>query len=151
MTRTQRTIGISAFVMLAVLGTGWALEKGYSTQRGVAADEPAMEIDPINAPDSSQPMDEQPAAPLETATQPQTAEPEFPWLADLRSEDAPSPPRARRRPVAPTPEIATPVQQPAPVTSQSAANDPSAVFPPRKPRRARFGADRSGGKTGSAS
>lgn len=62
MTRTQRTIGISAFVMLAVLGTGWALEKGYNTQRGVAADEPAMEIDPINAPDSSQPMDEQPAA-----------------------------------------------------------------------------------------
>jgi hypothetical protein len=62
MTRTQRTIGISAFVMLAVLGTGWALEKGYSTQRGVASDEPAAGTDPVNAPDSTQPMDEQPAA-----------------------------------------------------------------------------------------
>jgi hypothetical protein len=62
MTRTQRTIGIGAFVMLAVLGTGWALEKGYSTQRGVAVDEPATETDAINAPDSSQPMDERPAA-----------------------------------------------------------------------------------------
>ena len=61
MTRTQRTIGISAFVMLAVLGTGWALEKGYSSQRGFASDEPSAESDPINAPDSTQPMDEQPA------------------------------------------------------------------------------------------
>jgi len=62
MTRTQRTIGISAFVMLAVLGTGWALEKGYGTQRGVASDEPSAQTDPINAPDSIQPADEQPAA-----------------------------------------------------------------------------------------
>lgn len=61
MTRTQRTIGIGAFVMLAVLGTGWALEKGYSTQRGVASDEPAVETDPVNAPDSIQPVDERPA------------------------------------------------------------------------------------------
>jgi len=62
MTRTQRTIGIGAFVMLAVLGTGWALEKGYSSQRGVASDEPSAQTDPINAPDSIQPADEQPAA-----------------------------------------------------------------------------------------
>ena len=48
--------------MLGVLGTGWALEKGYSSQRGVASDEPSTQTDPVNAPDSTQPMDEQPAS-----------------------------------------------------------------------------------------
>ena len=57
-----RTISISAVILLAVLGTGWALEKGYSTQRGVASDEPTAESNPVNAPGSTQPMDEQPAA-----------------------------------------------------------------------------------------
>jgi len=64
MNRTRRTIGISAFVILAVLGTSWALEKGYSNSpyaRGTAIDEPASN-DPAAAPLSSQPMDEPSAA-----------------------------------------------------------------------------------------
>ena len=50
MNRTRRTIGLSAFVMLAVLGTGWALEKASSNSRtkdGAAVSEPAKASDAI--------------------------------------------------------------------------------------------------------
>ena len=64
MNRTRRTIGISAFVILAVLGTSWALEKGYNNSsyaRGRAINEPETN-DPAVAPLSSEPMDEPSAA-----------------------------------------------------------------------------------------
>ena len=64
MDRTRRTIGISAFVILAVLGTSWALEKGYSNSshaRGTAINEPASG-DANAAPPSSVPMVEPSAA-----------------------------------------------------------------------------------------
>ncbi|PYN45813.1 MAG: hypothetical protein DME00_21110 [Candidatus Rokuibacteriota bacterium] len=63
MNRTRRTIGLSAFVMLAVLGTGWALEKASSNSRtkdGAAVSEPAKASDAI--PSSREPLDVQPAA-----------------------------------------------------------------------------------------
>src|SRR5438094_4462050 len=63
MNRTRRTIGLSAFVMLAVLGTGWALEKASSNSRtkdGAAVSEPAKASDAI--PTSREPLDVQPAA-----------------------------------------------------------------------------------------
>ena len=57
MNRTRRTIGLSVFVMLVVLGTGWALEKKASSnsqrQGGTATTEPAK---------ASEPSDVKPAA-----------------------------------------------------------------------------------------
>ena len=50
MSRTRRTIGLSVFVMLVVLGTGWALEKKASSssqkQGGAAVTEPAKASEP---------------------------------------------------------------------------------------------------------
>jgi hypothetical protein len=65
MNKTRRTIGLSAFVMLVVLGTGWALEKAASSshrQGGPAVSEPAKADDAATAPVSHEPWDEQPAA-----------------------------------------------------------------------------------------
>ena len=65
MNRTRRTIGLSAFVMLAVLGTGWALEKASSNSRpkdGAAVSEPAKASDAAPTPASREPRDVQPAA-----------------------------------------------------------------------------------------
>ena len=57
MNRTRRTIGLSVFVMLVVLGTGWALEKkassNFQKQGGTATTEPAK---------ASEPSDVEPAA-----------------------------------------------------------------------------------------
>ena len=64
MNRTRRTIGVSAFVVLAVLGTAWALEKASSNshrQGGAAVSEPAKASDPATAPLSREPSDVQPA------------------------------------------------------------------------------------------
>ena len=64
MSKTRRTIGLSAFVILAVLGTGWALEKTASTSRthgGAAVGEPAKASDAVTSPVSGEP-DERPAA-----------------------------------------------------------------------------------------
>lgn len=63
--RTRRTIGLSAFVMLVVLGTGWALEKASSNshrQSGAAVNEPAKASDAVTTPLSREPMEVQPAA-----------------------------------------------------------------------------------------
>ncbi|OLC63566.1 MAG: hypothetical protein AUH76_05965 [Candidatus Rokubacteria bacterium 13_1_40CM_4_67_11] len=65
MNRTRRTIGLSAFTMLIVLGTGWTLEKASSnshTQGGAAVSEPAKASDAAAAPVSREPLDVQPAA-----------------------------------------------------------------------------------------
>jgi hypothetical protein len=64
MNRTQRTIVLSAFVMLAVLGTGWALEKASSrshTQGGAAVSGPAKTRDAVTTPLAREPLDAQPA------------------------------------------------------------------------------------------
>lgn len=61
---TRRTIGISALVMLVVLGTGWALERAASsphTQGGAAVSEPAKGRDALTTP-APEPFDVQPAA-----------------------------------------------------------------------------------------
>jgi len=53
MNRTRRTIGITAFIMLAVLSTGWALEKAFSNSYpggGPALVEPAKTNDTMTAP-----------------------------------------------------------------------------------------------------
>jgi hypothetical protein len=66
MNRTRRTIGVSAFVVLAVLGTGWALEKASSSshrQGGAPVSEPASASDAVTTPLSREPLDVQPAAP----------------------------------------------------------------------------------------
>ena len=63
MNRTRRTIGLSVFVMLVVLGTGWALEKKApsNSQRQGGAAEPAKASEPSNvkpaATDSNQEYD----------------------------------------------------------------------------------------------
>ncbi len=65
MSKTRRTIGLSAFVMLAVLGTGWPLEKATSparTHRGGAVGEPAKASDAVTAPVSGERLDLKPAA-----------------------------------------------------------------------------------------
>ncbi len=65
MNRTRRTVGLSAFGMLVVLGTGWALEKASSnshTQSGAAVSEPAKASDAVTTPVSGEPLDVQPAA-----------------------------------------------------------------------------------------
>jgi len=65
MDRTRRTIGLSAFVMLVVLGAGWALEKASSnshTQSGAAVSEPAKASEVVTTPVSREPLDVQPAA-----------------------------------------------------------------------------------------
>jgi hypothetical protein len=65
MNRTRRTIGLSAFVMLVVLGTGWALEKASSNshkQGGAAVSEPAKASDAVTTPLAREPLDVQPAA-----------------------------------------------------------------------------------------
>jgi len=63
--RTRRTIGLSAFVVLVVLGTGWAIEKASSNshrQGGAAVSEPAKANDAVTTPLSREPLDVQPAA-----------------------------------------------------------------------------------------
>jgi hypothetical protein len=65
MNRTRRTLGVSAFVVLAVLGTGWALERASSSphrQGGSAVSEPAKASDAVTVPVSREPLDVQPAA-----------------------------------------------------------------------------------------
>jgi hypothetical protein len=62
MNRTRRTIGLSAFVMLVVLGTGWAVERASHTPGAAAVSEPAMARDAVAAPVSREPMDVQPVA-----------------------------------------------------------------------------------------
>jgi len=65
MNRTRRMIGLSVFVSLAVLGTGWALEKATSTshrQGGAAVSEPAKARDAGATPLSHEPLNVQPAA-----------------------------------------------------------------------------------------
>lgn len=50
MNRTRLAIGLSAFVMLAALGTDWALEKAYSNSHrlgGAAVSEPAKTSDAV--------------------------------------------------------------------------------------------------------
>ena len=65
MNKTRWTIGLSALVILIVLGTGWALEKG-SQQRSPARrgrSQRAREGERrVTAPSSQEPKDEQPAA-----------------------------------------------------------------------------------------
>jgi hypothetical protein len=66
MNKTRRTIGLSALVILMVLGTGWALEKAASNahrQGGAAVSEPAKANDAVTAPSSQEPKDEQPPRP----------------------------------------------------------------------------------------
>jgi hypothetical protein len=63
--RTRRTIGLSALVILIVLGTGWALEKASSNshrQGGAAVSEPAKASDAVTTPVSREPLDVRPAA-----------------------------------------------------------------------------------------
>lgn len=65
MNRTRRTIGLSAFVILVVLGTGWALEKTHGNsqrQGGAVVSEPAKASDAVTTPLSREPLDVQPAA-----------------------------------------------------------------------------------------
>jgi len=65
MNRTRRTIGVSAFAMLVVLSTGWALEKASSNshrQGGAAVGEPADAGDAAPTPLSREPLDVQPAS-----------------------------------------------------------------------------------------
>jgi hypothetical protein len=65
MNRNWRTIGLSAFVMLAVLGTGWALENtssGSRTQGTAAVSGPAKASDPVTTPATREPSDVRPAA-----------------------------------------------------------------------------------------
>ena len=65
MNRTRRTIGVSAFAMLVVLSTGWALEKASSNshrQGGAAVSEPADAGDAAPTPLSREPLDVQPAS-----------------------------------------------------------------------------------------
>ena len=65
MNRTRRMIGLSVFVSLAVLGTGWALEKATSAshrQGGAAVTEPAKARDAGATPVSHEPLNVQPAA-----------------------------------------------------------------------------------------
>jgi hypothetical protein len=61
--RTRRTIGLSAFVVLVVLGTGWALEKASSNAHrkgGAAVSEPAKASDAATTPLSHEPVNAQP-------------------------------------------------------------------------------------------
>jgi hypothetical protein len=63
--RTRRTIGVGAFVMLAVLGMGWALEKAHSNsqrQGGAAVSEPAKGSGAVTTPLEREPVDMQPPA-----------------------------------------------------------------------------------------
>ena len=58
MNRTWRAIGVSAFVMLAVLGTGWAVEKassGSRTQGTAAVSGLAKTSDPVTTPATREP------------------------------------------------------------------------------------------------
>ena len=59
MTRTRRTIGIGAFIVLAALGTGWALEKASSNSqaRSGAALDPTRANDAETAPITRDPAD----------------------------------------------------------------------------------------------
>jgi hypothetical protein len=62
MNRTRRTIGLSAFAMLVVLGAGWALEKAHSNsqrQGGAAVVEPASNA--ATTPLSDEPLNVRPA------------------------------------------------------------------------------------------
>ena len=59
MNKTQRMIGLSVLVILAVLGTGWAaVERASHSQRGVDISAPAQ---PTDSASTSVP-DERPAA-----------------------------------------------------------------------------------------
>lgn len=63
MNKTRRMIGLSALVILVVLGTGWALAKasGSHPPRG-AVSEPAKPSDAVTTPSSLELRDTQPAA-----------------------------------------------------------------------------------------
>jgi len=53
MNRAQRAIGIGGFIMLAALGTGWAIEKGSGHSRpdgGAAVTEPTKTGDLVTLP-----------------------------------------------------------------------------------------------------
>lgn len=66
MNRTRRTIGISVFVMLVVLGTGWALEKASSSSHakgGAPVSQLAKASDATTGPSSADPRDTPAAAP----------------------------------------------------------------------------------------
>lgn len=61
MNKTRRIIGVGAFIMLAVLGAGWALEKASSSSRthgGAAVVEPTKTGDAVTAPLTRTPQDE---------------------------------------------------------------------------------------------
>jgi hypothetical protein len=58
MKMTQRMIGLSVLVILAVLGTGWAVERASHPQRGVDISSPAQPSDSASTPVP----DERPAA-----------------------------------------------------------------------------------------
>jgi len=61
--RTRWTIGLSAFVMLVVLGTGSALEKASSNahrQAGAVGSQPARASDAAAAPISHEPVSAHP-------------------------------------------------------------------------------------------
>jgi hypothetical protein len=63
MSKTLRTLGISAFLMLVVCGTGWAVEKrpGNShSQVGAAVTAPATENDAVTEPLSRESLDLRP-------------------------------------------------------------------------------------------
>ena len=65
MNRTRRTIGIGAFAVLVVLGTGWALKasSGSHAKGGAAVSEPAKASDATTVPSSADPRDTPAAAP----------------------------------------------------------------------------------------
>jgi hypothetical protein len=65
MSKTRRTIGLGAFVMLAALGTGWAIEQASSrshARNGAAVSEPATASDAATTRDSGEPSRVSPAA-----------------------------------------------------------------------------------------
>ena len=62
MSNTRRTLGVAAFTLLAVLGTGWALERASTNARpdgsaAVVGPVNANENDPPHAPLAPQPAD----------------------------------------------------------------------------------------------
>ncbi len=64
MNKARRAIGLTALVILAVLCTGWALEKAYSAQanRGIDTSEPAKPREGSVTPISVEPRGAQPGS-----------------------------------------------------------------------------------------
>ena len=58
MTKTQRLIGLAVLVILAVLGTGFAVDRASHPQRGIDTSTPAQPSDSASTPVP----DERPAA-----------------------------------------------------------------------------------------